>query len=79
MNGIGIITKHGHAKHMECHPNQDIVVLTTVANVVTGRFQQEQVTPFLKCGAADLQEQVVVAVCKVMRQTQEVMLLKVLI
>ena len=42
MNGIGIITKHGHAKHTECHHNQDIVVLTTVVNVVTGQFQQEQ-------------------------------------
>lgn len=78
MNGIGIITKHGHAKHTECHLNQDIVVLTTAENVVIGQYLQGHLMQFLKCGAAVHLEWDHVAVCKDTRQTQEVMHLKVL-
>jgi hypothetical protein len=77
-NGVGIITKHGHAKHTECHLNQDIVVLITAENVVTGQYLRGHLMQFLKCGAVVHQVKDHVVVCKDTRQTQEVMHLKVL-
>jgi hypothetical protein len=71
MLGTEITMKRGRHKLEEYHQVQDFVVITTVVNVVYGLFHQEQLLQYLKCGAVEHQEQVAVAVCKVIQLTQD--------
>jgi hypothetical protein len=71
MLGIGIITKHGLDNQKAYHQHQDSVVITTEENVVYGQFHQEVLLQYLKCGAVEHQEQVAVAVCKVIQEMED--------
>jgi len=67
--------KHGQDSLTEFHQTQDIIVITTVVNVVYGQYRKVVLLQYLNYGAVVHLEQQDVAVCKVCQATQADMLL----